>query len=113
NKAFTKMPSGDAEIDLVVDRQEQAEWLDGVQAAYPLDERTRAAERRRRTPAKFEQLVDHPAHPEALEDLAAYVHEEVPWPSVTGGLYWGGAALPQPSRTKDARRTQTACCGRD
>ena len=25
NKAFTKLPSGDAEIDLVVDRQQQAE----------------------------------------------------------------------------------------
>ncbi len=55
NKAFTRMPSGDAEIDLVVDRQQQAEWLDGVQPAYPLDERTRAADRRRRTRKKFEK----------------------------------------------------------
>ena len=107
NKAFTKMPSGDAEIDLVVDRQEQAEWLDGVQAAYPLDERTRAAERRRRTRAKFEALVGHPAYPEALEDLAAYVHEVIPWPSVTGGLYWGVSAMPSTSRTKDRHRLFT------
>ena len=107
NKAFTKMPSGDAEIDLVVDRQEQAEWLDGVQPAYPLDERTRAAERRRRTRAKFEALVGHPAYPEALEDLAAYVHEVIPWPSVTGGLYWGVSAMPSTSRTKDRHRLFT------
>ena len=101
------MPSGDAEIDLVVDRQEQAEWLDGVHAAYPLDERTRAAERRRRTRAKFEALVGHPAYPEALEDLAAYVHEVIPWPSVTGGLYWGVSAMPSTSRTKDRHRLFT------
>lgn len=107
NKAFTKMPSGDAEIDLVVDRQEQAEWLDGVQPAYPLDEHTRAAERRRRTRAKFEALAAHPAYPEALEDLAAYVHEVIPWPSVTGGLYWGVSAMPSTSRTKDRHRLFT------
>ena len=107
NKAFTKMPSGDAEIDLVVDRQEQAEWLGGVQAAYPLDERTRAAERRRRTRAKFEQLAAHSAYPEALQDLSSYVHGVIPWPSVTGGLYWGVSAMPSTSRTKDRHRLFT------
>lgn len=101
NKAFTRMPSGDAEIDLVVDRQQQAEWLDGVQPAYPLDERTRAADRRRRTRKKFEKLIAHPAYDVALEDLTAYVHAVIPpWPSVTGGLYWGVSALPSTSRTR-------------
>lgn len=107
NKAFTQMPGGEAEIDLVVDRQQQAEWLDGVQSAYPLDERMRAAERRRRTRPKYEQLIAHPAFPEALGDLAAFVHQVVPWPSVTGGLYWGVSPMPSTSRTRERHRLFT------
>ncbi|MGP9583912.1 GIY-YIG nuclease family protein [Brachybacterium sp. AOP35-5H-19] len=39
NRAFTKMPGGRSELDFVVDVQQQAEWLEGVQPAYPLNER--------------------------------------------------------------------------
>ena len=35
NRAFTKMPGGPSELDFVVDVQQQAEWLGGVQPAYP------------------------------------------------------------------------------
>lgn len=107
NKAFTQMPGGDAEIDLVVDRQQQEEWLEGVKPAYPLDARTRAAERRRRIRPKYEQLAAHPAYPEALADLTEYVHEVIPWPSVTGGLYWGILAMPGTAKSKDRYRLFT------
>lgn len=107
NKMLTMMPGGDAPIDLVVDRQQQAEWLTGVQPAYPLDERTRAAERRRRTRPKADQLAAHPAFPLALRDLTAYIDGVIPWPSVTGGLYWGVSAMPGTSRTAGMRRLYT------
>lgn len=34
NKMLTRMPAGEAEIDLVVDKEQQAEWLEGVQPSY-------------------------------------------------------------------------------
>ncbi|WP_270407498.1 GIY-YIG nuclease family protein [Brachybacterium paraconglomeratum] len=107
NRAFTKMPGGSSELDFVVDVQQQAEWLEGVQPAYPLDERTRAAERRKRTRKKFVELSKHPDYPYALDDLTAYVNAVIPWPSVTGGLYWGVSAVPGTGRTADRRRLLT------
>lgn len=107
NRAFTKMPGGPSELDFVVDVQQQAEWLNGVQPAYPLDERTRAAERRQRTRKKFVELSEHPDYPETLDDLTAYVNAVIPWPSVTGGLYWGVSAVPGTGRTADRRRLFT------
>ena len=107
NRAFTKMPGGPSELDFVVDVQQQAEWLNGVQPAYPLDERTRAAERRHRTRKKFVELSEHPDYPEALDDLTTYVNAVIPWPSVTGGLYWGVSAVPGTGRTADRRRLFT------
>lgn len=107
NKVYTKMPGGNAPIDLVVDLQQQQEWLAGVQPAYPLDERTRAAERRRRTRPKADQLAAHPAFDMALADLTAYVDAVIPWPSVTGGLYWGVSAMPGTARTADRHRLFT------
>lgn len=104
NRAFTNMPGGEAELDLVVDVQEQAEWLSGVQPAYPLDARTLAAERRQRTRPKFEQLAALDHYPEVLADLATYIHAVIPWPSTTGGLYWGVSAMPGTARTKGRRR---------
>ncbi|MGP5412083.1 GIY-YIG nuclease family protein [Brachybacterium paraconglomeratum] len=104
NRAFTNMPGGDAALDLVVDVQEQAEWLSGVRPAYPLDERTLAAERRQRTRPKFEQLAALDHFPEVLADLSTYIHAVIPWPSTTGGLYWGVSAMPGTARTKERRR---------
>lgn len=104
NRAFTNMPGGEAELDLVVDVQEQAEWLSGVQPAYPLDARTLAAERRQRTRPKFEQLAALGHFPEVLADLSTYIHAVIPWPSTTGGLYWGVSAMPGTARTKERRR---------
>ena len=107
NRAFTKMPGGPSELDFVVDIQQQAEWLGGVQPAYPLDERTRAAERRQRTRKKFVELSEHLDYPVALDDLTTYVNAVIPWPSVTGGLYWGVSAVPGTGRTADRRRLFT------
>lgn len=107
NKMFTRMPAGEAEIDLVVDKEQQAEWLEGVQPSYPLDERTRAAERRIRNRTKFDEFMAHPAQATALEYLTAYVNAVIPWPSATGGLYWGVSAMPSTSRTRDRRRLFT------
>src|SRR5699024_670135 len=33
-KVLTRLPAGQAEIDLVVDKEQQAEWLEGVQPSY-------------------------------------------------------------------------------
>ena len=107
NRAFTNMPGGEAELDLVVDVQEQAEWLSGVQPAYPLDARTLAAERRQRTRPKFEQLAALDHYPEVLSDLATYIHAVIPWPSTTGGLYRGVSAMPGTARRKGRRRLFT------
>lgn len=104
NRAFTNMPGGEAELDLVVDVQEQAEWLSGVLPAYPVDARTMAAERRQRTRPKFEQLAALDHYPELLADLSTYIHAVIPWPSTTGGLYWGVSAMPSTARTKARRR---------
>lgn len=107
NKVFTKMPAGDADIDLIVDREPQAEWLEGVQPSYPMDERTRAAERRIHTRTKFDEFMAHPAQATAIEDLTAYVNAVIPWPAATGGLYLGVSAMPSTSRTRDRRRLFT------
>lgn len=107
NRAFTKMPGGPSELDFVIDVQHQAEWLDGVQPAYPLDERTRAAERRQRTRKKFEEMRSHPRYDRALVELTTYVNAVIPWPSTTGGLYWGVSAMPGTARTPERRRLFT------
>lgn len=110
------MPGGEAALDLVVDRAQQAEWLEGVQPAYPLDERTRAAERRLRTQKKFEELTAHPSYSTVLNDLTAYVNAVIPWPSVTGGLYWGVSAMPGTGARHSgggcspSTRTTWSCC---
>lgn len=107
NRAFTKMPGGRADLDFIVDIQQQAEWLEGLQPAYPLDERTRAAERRQRTRQKFEEMRTHPHYDQALAELTTYVNAVIPWPSVTGGLYWGVSAMPGTARTRERHRLLT------
>lgn len=107
NKAFTNMPGGPAELDFVVDAAEQSEWLEGVRSAYPLDERTRAAERRRRTHPKYEEVAAQPRFAEVLDDLTAYIDAVIPWPSATGGLYWGVTAMPSTARAPGRRRLYT------
>jgi hypothetical protein len=107
NRALTNMPGGTVPLDLVVDAQEQGEWLEGVLTAYPDDRRTREAERRIRTQPKFTQFEAFGRSKEVLQDLSLYIAEVIPWPSVTGGLFWGVSAMPGTSKRKGFRRLFT------
>lgn len=107
NKMFAKMPGGEAALDLVVDSEDQHAWLNGVAPTYPADERMQAAQRRQRTRRQADMLAAHPRYGEILADLTAYIELVIPWPSVTGGLYWGVTAMPSTSRSKERRRLFT------
>jgi len=107
NRMLTKNPTSHTELDLIIDQQEQVEWLEGVAPAYPSDRRTMEAERRARTQAKFDALRGSPHYSRLLEDVAEYVHRVIPWPSVTGGTYWSMSPMPSTSRTREQRRLLT------
>jgi hypothetical protein len=107
NKMFTSNPASHPELDLIIDRQEQIEWLDGVAPSYPIDKRTVEAERRLRMHKKSVELASSPHYESLLADISEYVHQVIPWPSVTGGTYWSMSPMPSTGRRKDHRRLLT------
>jgi hypothetical protein len=107
NRALTGMPGGEVPLDLVVDSQLQKEWFDGVLATYPEDTRMKEAERRIRTQPKFDQLQRYREFDAVLGDLTTYIANVIPWPSVTGGLFWGVSAVPGTAHVKGRRRLFT------
>lgn len=107
NRALTNMPGGPVPLDLVVDVQQQKEWLNGVLDAYPDDRRTKEADRRLRTQRKFEKLAALPQFNEVLADLTTYVSHVIPWPSVTAGQFWAVSALPSTNRSRGFPRLLT------
>jgi hypothetical protein len=107
NRALTNMPGGPVPLDLVVDVQQQREWLNGVLDSYPDDTRTMEAARRLRTQRKFEKLMALPQFGAVLADLATYVSRVIPWPSVTAGQFWAVSALPSTNRSRGFPRLLT------
>ena len=102
------MPGGSVPLDLLIDSTLQHDWLRGaLDGPYPEDARTKAAERRIRTRAQYEKMAALPDYPVLLDAIGCYIMKVIPWPSVTGGLFWGVTAMPGTSKSRDWFRYAT------
>lgn len=109
NKTMVSSFSGPAPLDLVIDEQVQAEWL---QADHESDDivigrRGELAARRARSLERFQALQDHEHWEDVLESLAHYVGWVIPHAHQTERRTWTVTALPSTNRFKDARRLST------
>lgn len=93
-------------LDMVVDQQVQAEWLEADPDVDDIVIGTRAevAARRARSREPFKELQAHERWPEIIECLAHYVGRVIPHPHQTEGKTWTVTALPSTNRRPNHRR---------
>lgn len=110
NKTLLSQPLGDSPLDVLVDQQVQAKWLnispedeDDVQ----IGSRGRLAKRRRASVKRFNELSEQPEFQTILDCLASYVAFVIPWPQETEGKTWTVTALPSTNKTALNRRLAT------
>ena len=97
-------PGGDSLLNLVMEEQAQAEWLES-DASEPFDApRYVAAARRAAGLARFQELTSRNNFPELLTAAASYVATALPWPSQTEGRYWTATAMASTGRSSTWRR---------
>lgn len=106
NKAMVSNFVGASLLDMVVDQQVQAEWMEADPDAddIVIGTRAEAAARRARSRERFEGLRTHERWPEILDCLADYVGRVIPHPHQTEGRTWTVTALPSTNRRPDHRR---------
>lgn len=97
-------PGGDSLLNIVMEEQAQAEWLES-DASEPLDApRYIAAARRVAGHVRFQELSSRNDFPELLACAASYVSTALPWPSQTEGRFWTVTAMASTGRTSTWRR---------
>jgi hypothetical protein len=97
-------PGGDSLLNVVMEEQAQAEWLES-DASEPIDSpRYVAAARRAAGLARFQQLTNRNDFPELLAGAAGYVAMALPWPSQTEGRLWTATAMASTGRRSTWRR---------
>ena len=97
-------PGGDSLLDLIIEKEDQAEWL-GSDLEEPTDSpRYLQAVRRRDARRRFDELMSRPDAGPVVAAAASYVEAALPWPSQTEGRFWTISALPSTGRRKDWRR---------
>lgn len=104
NIDLVSLPLRSDALDVLVDRQEQAEWLDGRTEPCVIGDRAASAGRRRRARSGYERLRRQDAFDDVVAMLACYVRRCLPWPHVTEGRFWMVTALPSTGRRPDWRR---------
>lgn len=97
-------PGGDSLLNIVMEEQAQAEWLES-DASEPFDApRYLAAARRVTGLARFQELSSRNDFPELLACAASYISTALPWPSQTEGRFWTATAMASTGRTSTWRR---------
>jgi hypothetical protein len=105
NSALVGLPMGESRLDLIVDRVEQARWLDESAAAvYDLGDRRALAASRARARQRFAELADRDDYPLLRVALFRYLMNVVPWPHETEQRFWSITSMPNTSRSSTARR---------
>lgn len=110
NLTLLSQPLGSSPLDLVIDKQVQAEWLtaDMESGEIQLGQlRPLLARRRIASRQKFEQLRSHPLYEQVLLSVAFYVAMVIPWPDQTEGRHWTLTAFPGTARSGSNRRLTT------
>ncbi|MGN5734702.1 GIY-YIG nuclease family protein [Arthrobacter psychrochitiniphilus] len=97
-------PGGDSLLNIVMEEQAQADWLES-DASEPFDApRYIAAVRRVAGLARFQELSSRSDFPELLAATANYVATALPWPSQTEGRFWTATAMASTGRSSTWRR---------
>lgn len=107
NKTLLSQSAGPSPLDLIVDPQAQAAWLQHDADSEPpgVDpERVTLAQRRVKSRVKFDKLRDHAEFSALMESVSAYVSQVIVWPQETEGRQWTLTALPSTARHKVNRR---------
>lgn len=100
-------PGGDSLLNIVMEEQAQAEWLES-DVSEPFDApRYMAAARRVAGLARFQELSRRNDFPELLDGAASYVATALPWPSQTEGRFWTATAMASTGRSSTWRRLIT------
>lgn len=107
NIDLVPLPLASDALDRVVDREFQAEWLNGVPDNRHFGLRGEQARMRRRTAAKYAALAARRDFPDLVEAVACYLGMCVPWPHETERRFWSVTSLPSTGRSKDWRRLVT------
>lgn len=103
NKTLLSQPVGPSPLDLIVDPQAQAEWLQHDARSEPpgVDpERITLAQRRIKSRVKFEKLRQHSEFTKVLNSVATYLSQVIVWPQETEGRQWSLTALPSTAKHK-------------
>ncbi len=97
-------PGGDSLLDLVIEKEDQAEWLSSDLEEPTDSSRYLQAVRRRDSRKRFDELMSRPDAGPIVAAAASYVLAALPWPSQTEGRFWTISAMPSTGRRKDWRR---------
>lgn len=89
---------GERDLDLVVTRQEQKQWLERTSAQEPTVRQTDDPDLRRRYRRRFEQFMKLPHAEESLFLLDAYIVSVIPFPRRTELSFWSVTCLPDNGR---------------
>ncbi|MDQ0278787.1 hypothetical protein QO003_003090 [Arthrobacter silviterrae] len=100
-------PGGDSLLDVVMEEEAQAEWLDSVSPEPTDAPRYLAATRRMAGLQKFHQLMARPDAEGLISAAATYISLAIPWPSQTEGRFWTATAMSTTGRRPDRRRLIT------
>lgn len=88
NLLLLSQPLGSSRLDVLIDKQAQAEWLtaDEDYTGLHVDpQRIALARRRLRSRNKLDQLMCHPQGDAVVATVAAYISAVIPSPDVGGG----------------------------
>lgn len=94
NIALASVPVGESDFDLVMPREEQERWLDGVCCESADGERFDDPALRRRYRLKYEKLMAMPDHERVLEVLREYRKVGIPCPKKSEVSFWSCSCLP-------------------
>jgi hypothetical protein len=103
NVDLVGLPLEGAALDLVVDKEVQAEWLVGAENGLLLGERadmpvTPAMERKHKMMRRRSDYAD------IVQAIASYVGQVIPWPHRTERRFWSVTAMPSTNHTRNHHR---------
>ncbi|WP_124106152.1 GIY-YIG nuclease family protein [Kocuria tytonicola] len=110
NLLLLAQPLGPSRLDVLIDKQAQAEWLTAgadYQGLAVDPHRTRVARRRMRSRQNLDRLMRHPKAHQVISAVAAYVGKVIPSPDLGEGGLWTLTAVPGTSRGPTNRRLAT------
>lgn len=103
NVDLVALPLRSEALDVVVDPDIVASWLEET-GALSIGDRAVHAKQRRRTEPAYQILAAHEDFDGIVSGAAAYVQRCLPWPHRTEGRFWTITSMPTTGRTSSWRR---------